>query len=159
MEHTEYLYGLLNKHISKHIALDDKNPVKSAMITTLDEVYELLNTDEARYYSIDKDMKEWALNGTDDYYSAFQLMLEMVSAEIGSGNLARRNPDVSPQRWCSWYADIVVNGYAKAMRDKFNMLANSYASGNEFLGRQIINESGLNLSHLQDKYKDEFNEL
>lgn len=159
MDSMRYLQDALNQKVSECVIANDKNPIKSAIVATLDDAYKLLDTNEVKYRKIDNDLKEQTTNGLDDYYSAFQLMLEVASVQIGGGVFASNNPEVSVQLWCSWYADIVVNGYAKAMRDKFNMLANSYASGNEFLGRQIINESGLNLSHLQDKYKDEFNEL
>ena len=156
MNAQDYIDDLFKKHLTKSFEDKQRNPLKTAIVGVLDEYYALQDKDEAEYLRIHEELEAVFCNGLNDYFSAFQLMLEIVSFHIGSGNLARMFPDVACQKWCSWYASLVVNGYARAIADKFESLANGYSNGNEFLGHSLVGENGLNLSYLEPRYQKEF---
>ena len=156
MNAQDCVYDLFKKHLAESFENKQPNPLKSAIVGVLDEYYALQDKDEKEYLKIHEELEAVFCNGLNDYFSAFQLMLEIVSFHIGSGNLTKMFPEVACQKWCSWYADIVVDGYAKAMADKFKSLSAAYSSGNEFLGYSLVGENGLNLSYLEPRYQKEF---
>ena len=156
MNAQDYIDNLLKKHLAICISKPRINPLREAIVGVLDEYYALQDTDEEEFLRIHNELENQYCNGLNDYFSAFQLMLEIISFHIGSGNLSRQFPDVSCQKWCSWYASLVVNGYARAIANKFESLANAYSSGSEFLGHSLVGEDGLNLSYLEPRYQKEF---
>lgn len=145
----EHLDGVLE---SKTIG----NKLKKALINSLDEHFEMVNTDEPRYRRIDRDIDIHYNTALDNYYLAFQFGLATISTLIATGELTKRFPSVAVENWCSWYANIVSTAQQDQIKQFFERI-NGYQVGNEFNADTVNEESYiLNLSNLKNRYKKEF---
>lgn len=151
-----YLETELIKNIGKAIK-SKGNPLKVALIKTLDDFYKIIDEDEERYRQIDASIN--AAHGCvlDDYHQALQLGLWVISGLIATGTLAKEYPGFQVVNWCSCYAQLIADIRKNYILEQIQVDLETRAYGNEFIYDSTEVWDKPNLSHLEERYASEFN--